>query len=71
MRSMILTLGAAALLVGVTLTLPKVDASTGPIPLNCNRACLENLVNQYLTAVVAHDPSKLPVSKDVVNTENN
>jgi len=68
---MMLTLGTAALLVGVTLTLPKVDASTGPIPLNCNRACLENLVNQYLTAVVAHDPSKLPVSKDVVYTENN
>jgi hypothetical protein len=68
---MLLTLGAAALLVGAMLTLPKMDASTGPIPLNCNRACLEGLVNQYLTAVVAHNPSTLPLSKDVVYTENN
>jgi hypothetical protein len=45
-------------------------ASTGPIPLNCNRACLENLVDQYLAAVVAHDPKKLPFSADVKYTEN-
>jgi hypothetical protein len=45
-------------------------ASTGPIPLNCNRACLENLVDQYLNALVAHDPNRLPLSKDVMYTEN-
>ncbi len=72
MRATMLTLGAAALLVGVVLTLPNAaEASTGPIPLNCNRACLEGLVNQYLTAVVAHNPAGLPLSKDVVYTENN
>src|SRR5262245_55247311 len=49
---------------------PKADASTGPIPLNCNRACLENLVDQYLTALVAHDPKRLPLSKDIMYTEN-
>ena len=49
---------------------PTADASTGPIPLNCNRACLENLVDQYLAAVVAHDPKRLPLSKDVMYTEN-
>jgi len=43
---------------------PSADAATGPIPLNCNRACLENLVDQYLAAVVAHDPKRLPLSKD-------
>jgi hypothetical protein len=48
----------------------RVDASTGPIPLNCNRACLENLVDQYLTAVVAHDPKRIPFSADVKYTEN-
>ena len=48
----------------------RVDASTGPIPLNCNRPCLENLVNQYLAAVVAHDPKKMPFSADVKYTEN-
>jgi hypothetical protein len=49
---------------------PKVDASTGPIPLNCNRACLENVVEQYLAAVIAHDPKKAPLSQDVKYTEN-
>lgn len=42
----------------------------GPIPANCNRACLEDLVNQYLAAVVAHDPKRLPLSADVKYTEN-
>jgi hypothetical protein len=45
-------------------------ASTGPIPLNCNRACLENVVNQYLTALVARDPKRVPLSADVKYTEN-
>jgi hypothetical protein len=45
-------------------------AGTGPIPLNCNRACLENLVEQYLTALVARNPERLPLSKDVMYTEN-
>src|ERR1700733_2867677 len=45
-------------------------ASTGPIPLNCNRACLEALVNQYLAALVAHDPKRLSLSADVMYTEN-
>ena len=48
-----------------------VDASTGPIPLDCNRACLERVMDQYLAAVVAHDPKGLPLSADVVYTENN
>lgn len=50
---------------------PRLDASTGPIPLNCDRACLEGVVNQYLSALVAHNPSTLPLSKDVMYTENN
>jgi len=48
----------------------RFDASTGPIPLNCNRACLENLVDQYLGAVVAHNPKRLPLSADIKYTEN-
>ena len=48
----------------------RVSGSTGPIPLNCDRACLEGLIDQYLKAVVAHDPSKLPLSKDVKYSEN-
>jgi hypothetical protein len=49
---------------------PKVDGSTGPIPLRCDRACMENIMNQYLAALVAHDPKSLPLSRDVMYTEN-
>ena len=48
----------------------RIDASTGPIPLNCNRACLEGVVNDYLTALVARDPKRLPLSADVKYSEN-
>jgi len=36
----------------------------------CNRACLEGFVTQYLDAMVAHDPARLPVTAGVVFTEN-
>jgi hypothetical protein len=36
----------------------------------CDRACLEGLANTYLTVLMAHDPSKLPVTDDVKFTEN-
>jgi hypothetical protein len=49
---------------------PGVEASIGAIPLKCDRVCLENLVEQYLAAVIAHDPDRLPVSKDILYTEN-
>ena len=68
-----LVLGAITVVAVAMLTgnlVPKAGASTGPIPLNCNRACLENLIDQYLAAVVAHDPKRLPVSQDVMYTEN-
>lgn len=44
--------------------------AAGPIPVDCDRACLENLADQYLNALVAHDPSSLPLAKDVKYTEN-
>lgn len=65
--AVLVALAAALLMSSLT---PKADASTGPIPLNCDRACLENLVNQYLAALVAHDPKRLPLSQDVMYTEN-
>ena len=65
MRSSLVVLGAIVLA-----SVAVLHASTGPIPLNCNRACLENLVDQYLAAVVAHDPKRLPLSKDVMYTDN-
>ena len=68
MRVALAVLAIAAL--ALTGRVTTLDASTGPIPLDCNRACLEGVVNQYLEAVVAHDPSRLPLSKDVTYTEN-
>jgi hypothetical protein len=69
MRFTLTALAIAAALVTGSFT-ARVSGSTGPIPLNCDRACLEGLIDQYLAAVVAHDPSKLPLSKDVKYSEN-
>jgi hypothetical protein len=65
--SLIACIAAAAFTVTGT---PPADASVGSIPLDCDRVCLENVVDQYLTALVAHDPAQLPLSKDVMYTEN-
>jgi len=36
----------------------------------CDRACLEDFVEKYLDAAIAHDPGLLPLSDDVKFTEN-
>ena len=41
----------------------------GPIQPDCNRACLEGVMEQYLAALLAHDPKRLPLSADVKYTE--
>ena len=70
MRSFVLGIAAFVLTIVIGSLGPMMDASIGPIPLNCNRACLENVVDQYLTALVARDPKRLPLSADVKYTEN-
>jgi hypothetical protein len=47
-----------------------VDASTGPIPLMCERACLEKVIDDVIAAMAAHDPKRVPLSADVKYTEN-
>ena len=42
----------------------------GPVPLDCNRTCLEGIVDDFLDAIIAHDPSRLPLSADVRYSEN-
>jgi hypothetical protein len=37
---------------------------------DCDRACLEGFMNQFLEALLAHDPSSLPLASDVRYTEN-
>lgn len=69
MRTALAFVAVAAVLAVTWFAAPLV-ASTGPIPLRCDRACLERVVDQYLEAVVAHDPTRLPLSADVKYTEN-
>src|SRR5271154_6008026 len=59
MRNMLL------LLLGVLAIAAKGSAAEA-----CDRACLEGFVNQYLDALAAHDPSKLPLTKNARYTEN-
>lgn len=37
---------------------------------NCDRACLKGMITKYVDAMVAHDPSRLPLAKDVRFTED-
>jgi len=37
---------------------------------SCDRACLIGITDQYLAAIVAHDPSKAPLAPGVVFVEN-
>src|SRR4051794_13571926 len=38
---------------------------------SCDRSCLNGLVRQYLDAMLAHDPSRVPLADPVRFTENN
>jgi hypothetical protein len=71
MRAKWIVLGALAMTAIFVLTgrfSPPVAAG-GPIPVDCDRACLEGLATQYLSALVAHDPKGLPLAADVKYTE--
>jgi hypothetical protein len=71
MRAKILVIGAMCC-VAVAMMAGKfmpVVSATGPVPIDCNRACLEDLATQYLAAVAAHDPKRLPLAADVKYTE--
>lgn len=57
----------ALLLSGVTAQSSSAAAKAG----DCDRACLEGFVGQYMAAVAVHDPSKLPTTANVKYTENN
>ncbi len=72
MKTGLVALGAAcALLLGApTAWAAAADGSGPPAPTHCPRVCMEGLVDQYLAALVKHDPSGLPLSKGVRFTEN-
>jgi hypothetical protein len=62
-------LAAALLMVAERNFVPYLTAQAKPVSADCNRACLEGLMEQYLTALVAKDPKRLPLSADVKYTE--
>lgn len=55
------------LLVGTSV---RTTAAQGTPATECNRACLENLSDQYVAAMVKHDPSGLPLAPGYKYTEN-
>ena len=68
MKSTIAGIGllCAALMLAPRMGFPAESSAAG----QCDRACLIGLMDQYVAALLAHDPSRLPVSADVKFTEN-
>ncbi len=64
-RSVSAALGAGFLVLGLALFGPASAATQ-----HCNSACLNGLVDSYLAALVAHDPSKVPIAADAEFVEN-
>jgi hypothetical protein len=50
--------------------IPRVVTTTQSRAASCNRACLEGFVDRYFAAVVADDPSAVPLAPNVRFTEN-
>lgn len=46
------------------------DAAQTNAAASCDYACLAGLLDQYIAALGAHDPSRLPLASDVKYTEN-
>jgi hypothetical protein len=68
MKTLRMAVLALALALGAESKLASAEAL--PTPPVCGRACLEGFIDQYLRALVAHDPAGLPVVRDVKFTEN-
>ena len=71
MRVRLMATGAlGALAVGLGGATPAAADPPPMGPVACDRACLKGLIDQYLAAVVAHDPKRLPLAPDARYTEN-
>ena len=63
--------GRVTTLIGFSAFLCVLSLSPSPaLAQACDRACLTGLMTQFVDALVAHDPSKLPLAKDVKYTED-
>ncbi|MGA3292637.1 MAG: hypothetical protein ABSE45_01500 [Candidatus Acidiferrales bacterium] len=75
MRTRLAGIVATGALIVATLAAPVGRAAPGngepqSAPAGCDYACLTGFVDQYLAALVAHDPSRLPLATQVKFTEN-
>jgi hypothetical protein len=52
------------------IALGGIATASAAAPEPCNRACLKDLASSYLAALVAHDPSKVPLAGDLKFVEN-
>ena len=52
------------------LTLAIAMVSAHAAPNACDRDCLKQLADRYVAAMVAHDPSRVPLARDVKMVEN-
>lgn len=53
------------------LAAPRASAAAAKkIPAHCDRACLNNVMNDYVAALLAHDPSRVPLASNVEFVEN-
>ena len=57
----------AALLLVTTASATPIGSGVAP---PCDRACMIDIVDRYLAALVRHDPAGLPLNRDVKFTEN-
>jgi hypothetical protein len=60
---------ATALVLSVSASGAQTQSGSGVAPA-CDRACMTGLVDRYLAALVRHDPTGLPLNRDVKFTEN-
>jgi hypothetical protein len=71
-KKLIVMISAGLLLLSVVVAhsseAKAVSRQAGAQP--CDRACLTGVIDQYLAALVAHDPSRLPLSPQVKFTED-
>lgn len=56
--------------VWVLASLVMMSSATLAAPGACNRACLEGFVDHFLDAMIAHDPARAPLAKNIKFTEN-
>lgn len=57
----------ASFALGVSFTAPAAAQSAAN---SCDRTCLEGMVDRYLDAMIAHDPTRAPLSRNIKFTEN-